>query len=461
MEKIGRNNSSDNPRLARLYPFVSPEELPLSWSNKEKAPYIALSEENLRVFYRGNGKPASKEPGSVLANMPIPHACLLYYFEIKILSKGRDGYMGIGICGEGVQTNRLPGWDKKSYGYHGDDGNSFCSSGTGQSYGPIFTTNDVIGCAYNIVENNCYYTKNGLNLGIAFHNLANIPLYPVVGLQTPGEEVEANFGTQPFVYDIEEDMKALRLRITASIVNHPVKYIECQTTINKLILSWLIHNGYCSTAEVFSSATRQEFKENVQPIKQRLKIQQLVLSGKINEAIQLTNRLYPEVLSTDLDLLFALKCRQFVEMIYDAETANCSNGSITGDCNGNSKDKMELDEDDGEEMDDPLALILAFGKDLHVLYQELETKTGASEKNRSMLQDAFGLLAYSDPEKSPIAWQLDPSERESVCQRLNNAIVQTDAEGCCATPPLEEIIKHTKTLLRLNGQCGAWLLDNL
>lgn len=32
-------------------------------------------------------------------------------------------------------------------------------------------------------------------------------LYPTVGLQTPGEVVDANFGQNPFVYDIEEVMK--------------------------------------------------------------------------------------------------------------------------------------------------------------------------------------------------------------------------------------------------------------
>lgn len=59
----------------------------------------------------------------------------------------------------------LSGWDKNSYGYHGDDGNSFCSSGTGQPYGPTFTTGDVIGCCVNLIENTCFYTKNGVNLG--------------------------------------------------------------------------------------------------------------------------------------------------------------------------------------------------------------------------------------------------------------------------------------------------------
>ena len=63
---------------------------------------------------------------------------------------------------------RLPGWDKQSYGYHGDDGHSFCSSGTGQAYGPTFTTGDVIGCGLNLIDGSCFYTKNGIHLGAAF-----------------------------------------------------------------------------------------------------------------------------------------------------------------------------------------------------------------------------------------------------------------------------------------------------
>jgi len=61
------------------------------------------------------------------------------------------------------------GWDKQSYGYHGDDGNSFCSSGQGEPYGPTFSTGDVIGCCVNLIENTCFYTKNGVNLGKWVH----------------------------------------------------------------------------------------------------------------------------------------------------------------------------------------------------------------------------------------------------------------------------------------------------
>ena len=40
-------------------------------------------------------------------------------------------------------------------------------------------------------------------------------LYPTVGLQTPGEIVEANFGRSPFVFDIED-----YVQVTAVSVLH-------------------------------------------------------------------------------------------------------------------------------------------------------------------------------------------------------------------------------------------------
>ena len=77
-------------------------------------------------------------------------------------------YMGIGLSTKEVSLNRLPGWDKGSYGYHGDDGHSFCSSGSGIAYGPTFTTGDVVGCCVNFLENTCFYTRNGHNIGNSF-----------------------------------------------------------------------------------------------------------------------------------------------------------------------------------------------------------------------------------------------------------------------------------------------------
>ena len=100
-------------KLVRLYPKVNERETPLprSWSAKDKYTYIGLSQNNLRVHYKGrrlrcvmsldekwisvpylvgSGK-NHKDAASVRTAHPIPAACGVYYFEIKVISKGRDG----------------------------------------------------------------------------------------------------------------------------------------------------------------------------------------------------------------------------------------------------------------------------------------------------------------------------------------------------------------------------------
>uniref|UniRef100_A0A0P5NRF8 Ran-binding proteins 9/10 n=1 Tax=Daphnia magna TaxID=35525 RepID=A0A0P5NRF8_9CRUS len=327
----GSASSNTLDRLKMLYPFVNEEDTPLPrcWSSKDKYNFIGLSQNNLRVHYKGYGK-THKDAASVRATHAIPSACGLYYFEVKIVSKGRDGYMGIGLSAQGVNMNRLPGWDKHSYGYHGDDGHSFCSSGSGQPYGPTFTTNDVIGCGVNLIDNTCFYTKNGHNLGTAFADLPS-NLYPTVGLQTPGEIVDTNFGQSPFVYDIEDDMRELRARVASTILNYPIpdKQGHWEASLQRMIATYLVHHGYCATAEAFARSTGQEFGEEVASIKNRQRIQRLVLSGRMGEAIETTQTLYPTLLESRPNLLFLLKVRQFIEMVggSDSEVRATTNRS--------------------------------------------------------------------------------------------------------------------------------------
>ncbi|CAF4127865.1 unnamed protein product, partial [Rotaria magnacalcarata] len=165
------NNKNGYERLAQLYPHVSDDlHLPAKWNGKDKASTLFLQQNDLVVTYKGPGK-SHKDAASVRSDYPIPSLTGIYYFEVKILSKGRDGYMGIGLSTSEVNLSRLPGWDKGSYGYHGDDGHSFCSSGSGIIYGPTFTTGDYVGCCVNFLENSCFYTRNGYNLGTSFRDI--------------------------------------------------------------------------------------------------------------------------------------------------------------------------------------------------------------------------------------------------------------------------------------------------
>ncbi|KAH9502660.1 Ran-binding protein 9 [Bulinus truncatus] len=634
----GTSSQSDSPgsteesfdRLKLLYPAVDEDETPLprSWSPKDKFNFIGLGQNNLRVHYKGVGK-KQKDAASVRATHPIPAACGIYYFEVKVISKGRDGYMGIGLSAQGVNMNRLPGWDKHSYGYHGDDGNSFCSSGAGQPYGPTFTTGDTIGCCVNLIEHTCFYTKNGVNLGIAFTDLPP-NLYPTVGLQTPGEVVEANFGQFPFVFDIEDYKKEWRLKTKLTIERFPVsdRKGEFQAALHKIVSTYLVHHGYCSAAEAFSKSTDQPIVENIESIKNRQRIQKLVLEGRMGEAIETTQLLYPNLLDAKPDLLFMLKCRQFVEMVngtdsevrggashcahstgngtpsrspksylndgscrssphpqggrvltppssqhphslhsnqsYHPQTQQLSHHHHIGNatCNSphrligksqghqspathqhhhnnssynNSSDgsglqnnhslncahygeenllnstntftsadhisinggpgvsklidseEMDLSDEgdhfssqsngsshmngnsthDDEEMDidapsnrrqmcggneAAIEKMLSFGRELKMMSQRLRKEFGKNEANKKALQDAFSLLAYSDPWNSPIGSQLLPVKREPVCAALNSAILES--KGLPKQPPLELTIGHTNQCMRLMSKSG-------
>ncbi|KAK9720307.1 SPRY domain [Popillia japonica] len=589
------NGITIDERLKQLYPSVDEEKTPLPrcWSTKDKYTYIGLSQNNLRVHYKGHGK-THRDAASVHATQPIPPTCGLYYFEVKIVSKGRDGYMGIGLSAHGVNLNRLPGWDKHSYGYHGDDGHTFCSSGTGQPYGPTFTTGDVIGCGVNLVDNTCFYTKNGHHLGTAFTDLPP-NLYPTVGLQTPGEVVDANFGQEPFVFDIEDMMKELRSRTRLSIYDFPVPESqgEWQALLNRMVSTYLVHHGYCNTAEAFAHITDQPFTEDLTSIKNRQRILKLVLAGRMGEAIERTSRLYPGLLEHNQNLLFMLKCRQFVEMVNGSDVEVCprknlvyspstnynntntssssprpnspiqtsviqstksysnnkstatnkqgSGGATVEELNsqnsapppaavmngnsdaappaiiptdeggGNSDVEMDTaedvqnghkemcngkmatvnnasncnnlcstngyqngdsrpvnsgcletnfdDEDEDMDIDMPITRkcckpaverILEFGKELYSMSQRLDREF--YDKNQKMLENAFSLLAYSNPWASPVGWQLDPAQREPVCASLNSAILESNNKP--RRPPLEVAMVHAEELVRLMSSSG-------
>lgn len=100
--------------ISRLYPNVNQSETPLprQWSTKDKCSSLSLSMSNLRVTYKGPGK-SHKDAASVRTDFPIPAASGIYYFEVKVLSKGRDGYMGIGLSKSDVLLSRLPGSFKR------------------------------------------------------------------------------------------------------------------------------------------------------------------------------------------------------------------------------------------------------------------------------------------------------------------------------------------------------------
>lgn len=121
---------------------------------------------------------------------------ILNYFEYVILNSGGEGSIGIGVGERGYPTNRMPGWNRNSVGYHGDDGKLYHENGIGNAFGPTCTTGDRVGCGVDFEnEDNSgyvdvFFTKN--------HKLVGHPvkikkpvygLYPLIGLHSRGERV--------------------------------------------------------------------------------------------------------------------------------------------------------------------------------------------------------------------------------------------------------------------------------
>lgn len=293
-----------------------------------------------RVRYKGPGSD-DRDAAAVRTDHPVPVHCPLYYFEVEIANKGRDGFIGIGFSVEEVKLDRLPGWEPHSYGYHGDDGHVFSGRGAGREYGPIFGTGDWVGVIYNRVERTISYTKKGIDLGIAFENVTEDALFPTVGFRTPDEEIVANFGTdlhsRPFRGDIEmlrrEAQQRLYSKILATSLNVPKMGVkgsssqnalpgQAQNIVGHLIFQYLTHHGYWDSAaavardvlgggaEIPASAKEESAALDV--------VGAALARGDAEEAAAVAERLAPGVLAANPRVSFALQCQKLCEMVRGA-----------------------------------------------------------------------------------------------------------------------------------------------
>ncbi|KFD56492.1 hypothetical protein M514_02596 [Trichuris suis] len=516
MEKEAEN---DKNLRKELYPFAVQIDalIPSQWNPKDKHMFMKLSHGNCRVQYKGPGK-SHKDAAAVRADFSVPVACGLFYFEVTIISKGRDGYIGIGLSEEGSCLNRLPGWDKRSYGYHGDDGNSFASSGTGFPYGPTFTTGDVIGCGVNMENRTCFYTKNGINLGVTFTELP-----------TPGEVVEANFGQSPFVYNIMDDILDLRSRAL-------VKLRSIQLPLSKI-----------------------EWTRSYDSLKA---IRNCIMDGQISQAISLLEKHFPMVINNDMQMKHLLMCWQFIEIFSEnsyerarlmgsMETAqsdassvspsdvslweaspvavkhrrpsnhssrdgsprSCSsriksprsaapvspasigemrslsptddasprngceletygnglyqNTGMPADLSTNDEEAFWDSPSPGQPMDvedgvsEPsggcmstleLEKVIAFGRDVCKLSKELEAMNLLTDELKTLMRDAFSLIAYDRPMESPFSYLFEEKRRVALCVIVNSAILKRLKYP--SVSKLEVIYKYATYLRRLVNEAA-------
>ncbi|KAF3921520.1 hypothetical protein AA313_de0200833 [Arthrobotrys entomopaga] len=478
-----------------------PPPLPTRWNENDKSTGCEISQDGQDVKFLGPTKVNEYDSAAVRADHYMPRSCGVYYFEVTVLNKSREGLIGVGFCAKEVSLSRLPGWEPSSWGYHGDDGKSFCCSGVGKPYGPQFNTKDVIGCGVNFRTNTGFFTRNGHMLGIAFRDIPpETKLYPAVGLKKPGEHIHVNFGQEEFCYDIDGYMKAERQNVYDEINSIPVDNVcpplDEAALIQSLIASYLQHDGFVETAKAFAQDLQAEqtalnsnttdltrtveLMEDKDAIR-RQNIRTAILDGNINMALKLTQTYYPQVLLRNEQINFRLRCRKFIEMM--RQSAEMSNGgrkkvpmsSTSGarskpppfDTHDNDNDvtmdsdeigedtksDWDMDANDSGDFSNGTTDLLSQNEMLEKL-MEYGRQLQEDFKNKPELQDemeeVFSLFAYSEPTTSPMAHLLSVEGRAPVAEALNSAIL-----GKSSKAPLERLVQQTTVLLRELGEEGG------
>merc|ERR1719383_1133537 len=156
--------------------------------------------------------------------------------------------------------------------------------------------------------------------------------------------------------------------------------------MNKLIMNYLVTEGFKDAAEKFKEESGVNPEQNLDLLDNRIKIRDSVQNGNILEAISLVNELHPPLLDNDRYLLFHLQQQHLIELIRQQKVEDALQYA--------AEHLAERGEEDGG------------------VLQELER--------------TLALLAFEDPEVSPFSDLLAPSHRQQVASHLTAAILRAE-----------------------------------
>ncbi|RSM17405.1 hypothetical protein CDV31_003821 [Fusarium ambrosium] len=465
--------------------------LPTRWNKDDQWGGIEIQPDGLSIKYVGpkNQHDRDHEACAARADHYMPAQCGVYYFEVQILAAIRDdATIGIGFSTKTATLSRPVGWEPEAWGYHGDDGRCFTGQNIGRHFGPLYNANDVIGCGVNFRDSTAFFTKNGVKIGTAFHDVVRSRLYPTISLKKPGEFIRANFGQTPFVYNIDDLMREEREKVQKDIqgtdTSSLVQGMSETDVIQALVLQFLQHDGYVETARAFAEDMKvQKEALSLDPglkvdgvnirddedANNRQRIRRAILEGDIDRALKYTNAYYPHVLQDNEHVYFRLRCRRFIELVRKAAQLNMLNETKNSNGHGSNAAPQSMDIDlngsdtsaweaDGGENTAELAELersmLEYGQKL----QEEYANDPRKEVSKA-LNEIWALVAYQNPLKEPqVSHLLDRRGRVAVAEELNSAILLSLGKSSRAA--LEKLYAQTSVLLedlRQDGGEGAFV----
>jgi hypothetical protein len=172
--------------------------------------------------------------------------------------------------------------------------------------------------------------------------------------------------------------------------------------MNIVIMNYFVTEGYVDAARQFEKESGTRTDVNLDTIKDRMLIRRAVQGGSVEEAIDRVNDLNPEILEHDSKLFFHLQQQRLIELIRTKEI-----------------DKALLF---AQEYLAPL------GEESPEFLEELER--------------TLALLAFEDPQVSPVKDLLGVQRRQQAASELNSAILHAQCQE--KEPKLPNLLKMLK-----------------
>ena len=141
--------------------------------------------------------------GSVLGTIGLSSG--KWYWEVT-MNAARSA-VGVAKNNVALSTNVANDANAWMYQWAGNKSNN----GTETAYGATYTTNDIVGVAFDADNGTLTFYKNGSSQGQAYSGLTSGPYFPIGSDQSGGDTGagSANFGQRPFAYTAPSGFKAL------------------------------------------------------------------------------------------------------------------------------------------------------------------------------------------------------------------------------------------------------------
>ncbi|KAF8212125.1 CTLH/CRA C-terminal to lish motif domain-containing protein [Mycena galopus ATCC 62051] len=192
-------------------------------------------------------------------------------------------------------------------------------------------------------------------------------------------------------------------------------------------------------------------KEALAQVQLRQRIRTHILAGQISDAIDLLEQHFPAVLSSETLPSAPKPHKSLSGTDFVASTTlnpahlnlNLRILAFTEAFRAFLHRDPESSNSALEDDDEPTVELLAKAQKLHVLSSMLTDPTERAAYTKE-LENVTGLLAYPDPESSPVAKYLSYERREAVANQINTAILYRT--GLPAISHLELSTRYTSTL---------------